>query len=259
LAEKESDQGLVIPRGNVIRRNIIHDVFDGLAVCPGTDPGRGKTSEVDVYENLIYNAGDDGMESEGMCSNVRIWNNTFRETLTGIAVAPARIGPVYAIRNLMYGLGAPGSGGATAFKFQNEFPGSGPMYLFHNTADPVLGGRGIYIAEPVTWPLLVAQNNVWIGNDARALEYDADDPMDFDYDALWRTAPPGWSLVRWNGVKYWSLTDFCAATGQECHGLNALPRFADAAADDYTLDPTSQLIDAGLHIPAWFILSVEAP
>ena len=68
-------------RGNVIRRNTFHDYFDGFGVCP--DATAGVTNETDVYENLVYNAGDDGMETDGQCSNVRIWGNTFHDVLIG--------------------------------------------------------------------------------------------------------------------------------------------------------------------------------
>jgi hypothetical protein len=61
-------------RGTVIRRNTFHDYFDGFGVCP--DATAGVTSETDVSESLVYNAGDDGMETDGQCSNVRIWQNT---------------------------------------------------------------------------------------------------------------------------------------------------------------------------------------
>ncbi len=85
-------------RGTVIRRNVFHDDFDGLRVC--TSESNALTHETDVYENTVYRMGDDGVETDGDCSNVRIWNNTFHDILMGISLAPARIGPVYAIRNL---------------------------------------------------------------------------------------------------------------------------------------------------------------
>ena len=57
-------------RGNVIRRNTFHDCFDGFGVCLSWTAG--VTNETDVYENLVYRAGDDVMETDGQCSNVRI-------------------------------------------------------------------------------------------------------------------------------------------------------------------------------------------
>ena len=239
--DPSSGQGNMIARGNIIRRNVFHDFFDGFHGCPGTDQMQGVTNETDVYENLVYNAVDDGMQTDGACSNVRIWSNTFHDVLVGISLAPARIGSVYAARNLMY------RSGWTAFKFSYDFPGSGPMYLFHNTVVSEPGGNGIWMSESATWPLLVARNNIWVGDDGFAIGYHVDDPVDFDYDNLWRTTDG--PLVYWNGANYQHASELCGSEGQECHGFSVPPGFSDPAGDNYTLDPTSQLIDAGLHIP----------
>ena len=50
---------------------------------------------------------DDGMETDGQCSNVRIWGNTFHDVLVGISLAPIYPGPVYALRNRASGLARP--------------------------------------------------------------------------------------------------------------------------------------------------------
>src|SRR5690606_1129419 len=42
---------------------------------------------------------------------------------------------------------------------------------------------------------------------------------------------------------------FSAATGHESHGFNVEPGFSGPAGGDYTLAPSSPLIDAGLAIP----------
>lgn len=244
----------ITSRGTIIRRNAFHDFFDGFAACHWMTRAP-ITNETDVYENIIYNVGDDGMELDGPCSNCRVWSNTIHDALAGISLAPTRIGPIYATRNVIYRLGRtsgcpfgqdPPCGG-TSFKFQNENPGSGPIYLFHNTIDAALVGRGILIVEPVTWPLLLARNNIWMGSERFAIEYDADDPIDFDYDDLFVTGLT--SIVQWKGTKYASLPDFIQATGQERHGLNVVPQFADPNRSDYYLLPNSQLIDAGVIIP----------
>ncbi len=62
-------------RGNIIRRNTFHDYFDGFNVCPSSTAGL--TNETDVYENLVYRAGDDGMETDGQCSNVPFGETRF--------------------------------------------------------------------------------------------------------------------------------------------------------------------------------------
>jgi hypothetical protein len=234
-------------RGNVIRRNTFHDYFDGFGVCPSWTAG--VTNETDVYENLVYRAGDDGMETDGQCSNVRIWSNTFHDVLMGISLAPTYTGPTYAIRNLIYRTGV-GNNDYTGspFKFNSGYGQSGPMYLFHNTADAALpGNNGLYIKAPGTWDLIYARNNVWAGTDYAIDNYNTSQPVDLDYNDLWTDS--GGDLIRWDSTSYATLADFTAATGLEPHGLSVAPGFADPGNSDYTLNSGSDLIDAGVVIP----------
>jgi len=237
-------------RGNVIRRNTFHDYFDGLGVCP--DATAGVTNETDVYENLVYNAGDDGMETDGQCSNVRIWGNTFHDVLSGISLAPVYTGPVYAIRNLIYRTGVGNNSyPGLSFKFNSGYGQSGPMYLFHNTADAALpGSSGIDIKSPGTWKTIYARNNIWSGTEFALNNANPSQPLDFDHDDLYTTLAG--ELVWWDGLPdshLNTLAEFQAATGQEMHGLNVVPGFASTADGDYALDPSSDLIDAGVLIP----------
>lgn len=234
-------------RGNVIRRNTFHDFFDGLGVCPDTSAG--VTNETDVYENLVYRAGDDGMETDGQCSNVRIWRNTFHDVLMGISLAPVYTGPVYAIRNLVYRTGVGNSGyTGSPFKFNSGYGTSGPIYLFHNTADAALpGNNGLYVKAPGTWSLIYARNNIWAGTAYAVENYNTSQPTDLDYDNLWNNDTS--DLVRWNNIRYGTLAAFTTATGQETHGLSVAPGFANSTGGDYTLDSASSLIDAGGVIP----------
>jgi hypothetical protein len=237
-------------RGNVIRRNTFHDYFDGFGACPASTAG--VTNETDVYENLVYNVGDDGMETDGQCSNVRIWGNTFHDVLMGISLAPVYTGPVYAIRNLIYRTGAGNNDySGSPFKFNSGYGQSGPMYLFHNTADAGLpGNHGLDIKAPGTWQTIYARNNVWSGTEYALSNANPTQPLDLDYDDLYTTLAG--ELVWWDGLPdrhLNTLAEFQAATGQELHGLNVEPGFADAQNGDYSLAPGSDLIDAGVVIP----------
>lgn len=237
-------------RGNVIRGNTFHDYFDGFGACP---EAAGEASiENDVYDNLAYNIGDDGMETDGACTNLRIWNNTFHDVLMGISLAPVYTGPVYVIGNLIYNTGVGNNDySGSPFKFNSGYDQSGPMYLFHNTADAALPGNdGIYIKAPGTWDLIYARNNIWSGTDYALNNYNEEQLIDFDYDDLYTTNPD--EFVYWGDGTDRHMHDlpaFRALTGQELHGLNEIPDFTDASSADYTLDLTSPLIDAGVHIP----------
>ncbi len=237
-------------RGNIIRRNTFHDYFDGFGACPASTGG--ETNETDVYQNLVYNAGDDGVETDGECSNVRIWNNTFHDVLVGISMAPVYTGPAYAIRNLIYRTGQGNSSySGYPFKFNSGYGKSGPMYLFHNTADAVLpGNNGFYIKSPGSWDVIYARNNIWAGTEYALNNANPDQPLDFDYDNLYTSNP--------NEFVYWGsganrhmhdLPTFQSLTGQEPHGFNVESGFENAANGNYRLNANSALIDGGLLIP----------
>ncbi len=237
-------------RGNVIRRNVFHDYFDGFGACPNSSAA--ETNETDVYDNQVYNAGDDGMETDGQCSNVRIWGNRFHDVLTGISLAPVYTGPVYAIRNLIYRTGVGNNDySGTPFKFNSGYDQSGPMYLFQNTADAALpGNNGLYIKAPGSWDLIYARNNVWSGTDFAINNYNEQQPVDLDFDDLYTSNPS--EFVYWGSGPdrhMYDLATFRSLTGQEAHGLNASPDFSDPPGGDYALNPGSSLIDAGQIIP----------
>jgi hypothetical protein len=239
-------------RGTVIRNNTFHDFFDGFGACP--EETSAITNETDVYNNIVYNSGDDGMETDGRCSNVRIWGNTFHDVLMGISLAPVYDGPVYAIRNLIYRTGAGNNDySGSAFKFNSGYDQSGPMYLIHNTGDASLTdplSSGLDIKSPGSWTMITSRNNIWSGTDYAISNANPEQPIDLDYDDLYTTRPG--ELAWWSNLDdrhLNTLLELQTATGQELHGLNGLPGFTDAASGDYTLLEPSELIDAGLVIP----------
>jgi hypothetical protein len=236
--------------GNIIRGNTFHDYFDGFGVCP--ESSAAVTNETDVYRNLVYRVGDDGMETDGQCSNVRIWSNTFHDVLVGISLAPVYTGPVYAIRNLVYNTGAGNNGyPGSPFKFNSGYAQSGPMYLFHNTADAVLpGNNGLDIRSPGSWTLITSRNNIWSGTDYALSNANPSQPLDLDYDNLYSLLPG--ELAWWADLSdrhLNTLAELQSATAQELHGYNHLPDFADPLVGNYSLVSNSDMIDAGLFIP----------
>lgn len=234
-------------RGNIIRRNTFHDYFDGFSTCP-TDNGT-ETNEMDIYDNLTYNASDDGLSADGACSNVRIWNNTFHDILVGISLAPAEEGPTYAIRNLIYRTGA-GNSIYSGYPFKFNVGGSaqtGPVYLFHNTSDAALpDNNGFYIKSPGQWDPIYARNNIWVGTDYALNNQNTSQPLDMDYNNLWNNSG---NLIRWGSTIYPTLADYQTGTGHEPNGLSEDPHFGDPANGNYRLSGTSPLIDQALILP----------
>jgi parallel beta-helix repeat protein len=239
-------------RGTVIRDNIFRDFFDGFGVCPDSDTGT--TIETDVYDNLVYDAGDDGMETDGYCSNLRIWGNTFHDVLIGISVAPVYTGPVFAVRNLVYRTGAGTSDAGytgSCFKLNSGYGLSGVINLFHNTCDAAQPGNdGLAIKSPGSWQLIRSRNNVWAGTEYALSNSNPTQPLDLDFDDLYTTLPG--ELAWWADLPdrhLNTLAELQAATGQELSGLNEAPMFRDPAGGDYGLQPASPLVDAGVLIP----------
>ena len=123
-------------RGTVIRRNKFHNFFDGLGICPGGSAAA--SNETDFYDNESFDLGDDGVETDGHCVNVRLWGNRFHDTLSGVSLAPVEGGPVFCLRNQIYRIGAGISQAGyigLSFKLNVDDGDSGAIYLLHNTVD----------------------------------------------------------------------------------------------------------------------------
>jgi hypothetical protein len=136
---------------NVIRYNEItgHPTdkrkwfLDGIG---GTDNFSAKGSpgaDSDIYQNIIMNVFDDGIEAEGGGRNTRIWGNYISSAADGVANTTVYFGPTYVFRNIVnriqqrhYSITNPDNDWAIyAFKYggvQDGF-GDGRIFLFHNT------------------------------------------------------------------------------------------------------------------------------
>jgi PKD repeat protein len=239
-------------RGTVIRRNEFSGDFDGAHICP--EEGA-TTQDTDFYENTVTRCADDGIEVDGLASNVRLWGNTFSEVLMGISLAPVYTGPVYAVRNVIYAFGRgidPAEGSGSGFKLNSGYDQSGVIYLYHNTVDAVNpSNSALTLYEPGSWKGLVARNNIWSATNYAIEQYNVQQPLDLDYDDL-VTSRSG-ELVWWQGKgddgHLRTLAALQGATGQEPHGLAVPPSFAGASAGNYALASGSALIDQGLVIP----------
>ncbi len=93
-------------------------------------------------------------------------------------------------------------------------------------------------------------NNISVDNGIGSLRTSGDIRADaasaptstVDDDVLWLRVPG--VVVDWGGVKYASLADFRAATGQESRGIEADARFVDPSTADFHLLAGSPAIDS---------------
>jgi len=238
----------VTGRGIVIRRNTIHGGFDGIRAAPSNGAGS-PTNETDIYENLVYELGDDGLETDGTASNVRIWANTFHDALGGISMAPNHIGPTYVVGNVIYRLDTgDNQWPATAIKLNSGTSGSGVMYVLHNTIDVVTADQdALRIVSPGDWTKLVLRNNILSATDHVFRNGNTGQPTDFDHDCTFTT---GSSFASWDGPgDLTTLEEFQAATGLETNAVFGAPDFTAAGAGDYTLQAGSPCVDMGVVLP----------
>lgn len=246
------------PRGNVVRRNEFTGYFDGIHVA-SADESQLRVVDLDICENQFMEIADDAIQVDGYASNLRIYKNTMGTILNGVSLAPLYDGPVYAVRNLMYGIGSGNHEheSGTPFKFQNKNEHTyGAIYLLHNTCD---GGRVLETSDGLMilkqkdgsdyrLSQLYSRNNIWVGARRALIKLNTSPTgvFDLDHDNLY--ARNGAQLLMWDYNGYYNLSDFQYATGLEFHGLNADPGFVDTMHGDYSLAANSKMIDKGIHI-----------
>jgi len=237
-------------QGIVFSGNVVHDSFDGLRICG--DQAMATPNNADVVGNLLYHLGDDGIETDGVCSNIRILSNRFADALVGVSVAPAVGGPTYVIRNLMVDLKnvSPDTDWLVrAMKFNvGDSRPSGEIFAYHNTGATTEADQASFsVTDDSRWTELHLANNIWVGTDFAFYFTNAgDEPFFHDYDLFFST---GARLVRYQGTVYDTVGDYFGAAGHCEHCLAADPLFTDFAGGDYTLTEPSPAIDQGVVIP----------
>ncbi|MBV9868800.1 MAG: right-handed parallel beta-helix repeat-containing protein [Abitibacteriaceae bacterium] len=210
---------------------------------------------IDIYNNDISQAQDDGIETDDTLHNIRVFNNRIMNTHTGLSAQPQLAGPIYFIRNALYNMTyAP-------FKLHNYPTG---LLLFHNTA---LGSDEGFTSTPPAWRNATLRNNLFVGAHRYAMENGSPDPhTSLDYNGYGQTDDPT-RFIKWSadGGKTWgkyaTLAEFHTATGHEAHGvvvnyndfLKAAPPTAGKTyapdAIDLRLKPNSRAVDAGVLLP----------
>lgn len=238
-------------RGIVFSHNVVHDSFDGINIC-GDEP-MNHPNDADVISNTFTHLADDGIETDGDCSNIRIMLNRFEDALVGVSTAPAAVGPTYVIRNLMVDLNnvADDTDWMTrALKFNVSDPRpSGDVFVYHNTASTFEEGQPAFgVTDDSEWARVVLANNIWLGADQAFYYVNAgEDPLFQDHDLL---HSPTDELVYFQGEHYQTIAEYQDATGL-CEGcLEGDPLFGISPEDEYyELAESSPAVDAARLIP----------
>jgi hypothetical protein len=257
--------------GHVIAHNAIAYFHDGIGIStygtPEQDPER-RASSIDIYNNDIHMMGDDFVETDGAVHNVRVFNNRgVNAAHGGYSAQPAFGGPVYFIRNILYHVPS-----GVAFKFSAKPAG---LFVYHNT---IIGEH--IVGDPSA--NMHFRNNLYLGRDTPGRGVlrlaNATDDFSTDYNG-YRPNKGVKDQYAFLGPKkgqrryepsdddwqtFQTLSDFAAATDQEAHSLEVdfdiFERLAPPNPDqrhavyhamdlNFTLKPTSKVVDAGVVIP----------
>jgi len=262
---------------SVLRNSRVYGVYNALyCASPWSNRAFGDPSYnpgTIIINNEFDLIGDDAIEVDGPGYNVVILGNYFHQCFNAISTAPIGVGPVWAIRNIIYGvdrllpgggidyLGQYGGPPYGVFKFASGArpPRNGRMLIYHNTAlinterqnnrasafsrvwdnaaglDVVLRNNSLTIKEGVG-------NAIWIEGYASGYTFN----FDSDYDNLWR--PSGRELAKIIDKTYVNLSDM-QGDGYEINGVSENPQYIDPTQGNFSLPAGSSLMDAGLHIP----------
>jgi hypothetical protein len=174
--------------GNIIRYNEIlssedHGFNDGIGGGSNFSFTGNMNRDSDIHGNIIRNAWDDAIESEGGNMNVRIWGNYLHFFYNGIATASTSKGPLYIFRNVS-GVSRSSHWNTMGGAFiktgeRNEF-GGGRRFVFHNT---ILQPNGVFDAfSGHVNPNCVTRNNMFDVPGRLATDIEKEPVSNYDYD-----------------------------------------------------------------------------
>jgi hypothetical protein len=213
----------VYGQGIVVCHNRIQRFSDALAVNnfgPPVDDVERHGVAIDFYGNDLSFAQDDCLETDYGCHNIRVYRNRGYNAHTGLSVQPSYGGPIYLIRNELFGITA------LPFKLHNYCIG---MVVYHNTS--CCAGDGFMSFN--RWQNGHFRNNLILGgkpdvdsrgnvSNRRAISTGTMTAYStLDYNGYRRNGPG--RFIQWfDGQKqasYESLAEFAAGTGHEKHGV----------------------------------------
>jgi hypothetical protein len=236
----------------VIEHNRVTGFRDGISLLE--DDGAADQFSVDILDNDIYEAGDDGIEADFCFHNCRILGNRLTNVFIAMSSQPGLGGPTYFIRNSAYNVIL------SAFKLQR---GSVGDIVWHNSVVKNGDALGIYTSD--VFSRQEFRNNLMIGGpggdyngyssgSGNVIDLESADPScDLDYDGYGSTL--GSFTGNIGGLDFMSLAQLQATT-TEVHAVElGLDVFAATVA--YPADPFPALAVADLR-PAAAAVVVDA-
>lgn len=136
--------------GHVIEHNSVSGFRDGISFME--DGEAVEQHSIDVVENDLRNAADDGIEADFCAHNCRIVRNRLTNVFMGVSSQPGLGGPTYIVRNAMYNVVL------SAFKLQRSSVGD---VVLHNTVVKNGDALGIYTTDVFSRQWF--RNNLFLG------------------------------------------------------------------------------------------------
>ncbi len=168
--------------------------------------------------------------------------NTVSGCLIGVAFAPALGGPLTIVGNVITDPQPRRGEGPAAFKAGDD--STGEVRVYHNSffagATPADGFKQ---TNPNLANVHLLNNAIYAGRYVWET-YSHTGTVSADYDALFTA--DGDRFLKWDGTRYYSLSEVQTSTGQETHGITASNFSWDAELRPLADSP---LIDAGVVIP----------
>jgi hypothetical protein len=251
--------GQYVIRYNTITSDADHMFNDAMGGDENFSDNGFPNRDSDIQGNLIANAWDDAIESEGGNRNVRIWGNYLDHTATGVASSSTSYGPLYIFRNVY----------AHSRKDSTVPPDEDDRLYFEKGASvaPWGGGRRYLFHNTLLQPTDDASATLPLGAGQALAGNGTDRPIEntMTRNNLFQIWKPWWTAIDTNGGAGNDL-DFdlysgmiAAAPGAEAHGIDlgmtGAPVFAEGhgwqagAAGRYQLAPVSRGYDEGVRIP----------
>ncbi len=169
--------------GHVIQNNTVIGFRDNISLMEGSEAI--EQFSIDILNNDIYEAADDGVEADYCFNNCRIMRNRLTNVFMGLSSQPSLGGPTYFIRNVMYNVVY------SPFKLHN---GSVGDVVMHNSIAKSGDAIGVYTGDYFLRSYF--RNNIFLGgsggyyngyNNGKGLIASLDaagDGHDLDYDAF---------------------------------------------------------------------------
>jgi len=263
-------------QGHVICHNHVSGFGDSIAIynrIPVENLERHCVA-IDMYNNDLTHAWDDCVETDSGVHNVRVYRNRCRNAHTGLSAQPFFGGPVYFVRNEVYGV--------TNLTFKLNCMPTG-IEAYNNTACAATCAGSLGYAQNMHFRNnLIMGGNVelfakatvhgkererMMGRLAHALGGGTFTPSrsTMDYNGYYGGANPEIPLMNWRhgqtARKCRTLEEFTAYTGYEKHGRLVGYRIFQKAGPpewgqtyesgdyDLRLKPNGKAIDAGMPLP----------